>query len=91
MELESPEDGTLGKIIIQASSDMIKVNELIAVLLEDGEKIEDVDLKAEKAPAKAAKDEPKDDSDEEYDSYDEDEGRITSYNVCYTKLLRASR
>ncbi len=74
MELESPEDGTLGKIIIQASSDMIKVNELIAVLLEDGEKIEDVDLKAEKAPAKAAKDEPKDDSDEEYDSYDEDEG-----------------
>ena len=31
MELESPEDGTLGKIIIKASGDMIKVNELIAV------------------------------------------------------------
>ncbi len=37
MEVESIDEGTVGKIVIEAGTDNVKVGELIAVLLEDGE------------------------------------------------------
>jgi pyruvate dehydrogenase E2 component (dihydrolipoamide acetyltransferase) len=37
MEVEAVDEGVIGKIIIQAGTENVKVNELIAVLLEDGE------------------------------------------------------
>mgnify|MGYP000713571777 CR=1 FL=1 len=37
MEVEAVDEGTVGKIVVQAGTEGVKVNELIAVLLEDGE------------------------------------------------------
>lgn len=37
MEVEAVDEGVIGKIVIPAGTDHVKVNELIAVLLEDGE------------------------------------------------------
>lgn len=37
MEVEAVDEGVIGKILIQAGTENVKVNELIAVLLEDGE------------------------------------------------------
>ena len=47
MEVEAVDEGTLGKIYVPAGTDGVKVNTLIAVLLEEGEKLTDV------IPAKA--------------------------------------
>lgn len=47
MEVESVEDGVLGKIVIAGGTENVKVNSLIGVLLEDGESADAVnDLKA---------------------------------------------
>jgi pyruvate dehydrogenase E1 component beta subunit len=40
MEVEAVDEGILGRIVIPAGTENVKVNELIAVLLEDGEKPE---------------------------------------------------
>jgi pyruvate dehydrogenase E1 component beta subunit len=40
MEVEAVDDGVIGKIVIPAGTENVKVNELIAVLLEEGEKPE---------------------------------------------------
>jgi pyruvate dehydrogenase E2 component (dihydrolipoamide acetyltransferase) len=37
MEVEAVDEGTLGKILVPAGTDNVKVNELIALLLEEGE------------------------------------------------------
>ncbi|HUF88120.1 MAG TPA: pyruvate dehydrogenase complex E1 component subunit beta [Thermohalobaculum sp.] len=49
MEYEAADEGVVGKIVIPEGTDGVKVNEVIAVLLEEGE---DADA-AEAAPAKA--------------------------------------
>jgi pyruvate dehydrogenase E2 component (dihydrolipoamide acetyltransferase) len=55
MEVEAADDGTLGKIVIAEGTEDVPVNEVIAVLLEEGE-----DASAlEKAPKPAAKAAPK--------------------------------
>jgi len=51
MEVEAVDEGTLGKIYVPAGTDGVKVNELIAVLLEEGESVSDI--KAGGAPAAA--------------------------------------
>jgi pyruvate dehydrogenase E1 component beta subunit len=40
MEVEAVDEGVIGKIVIPAGTENVKVNELIAILLEDGEKPE---------------------------------------------------
>ncbi|MGQ2907245.1 MAG: pyruvate dehydrogenase complex E1 component subunit beta [Aliihoeflea sp.] len=55
MEVEAVDEGTLGKILIAAGTEGVKVNTPIAVLFEEGESADDVD-KASK-PAKSS-DEP---------------------------------
>jgi len=46
MEVEAVDEGTLGKIYVPAGTDNVKVNELIAVLLEEGEDLSALDVKA---------------------------------------------
>ncbi|MFC3225914.1 pyruvate dehydrogenase complex dihydrolipoamide acetyltransferase [Marinibaculum pumilum] len=49
MEFEAVDEGVLGKILVAEGTEGVAVNTPIAVLLEEGEKIEDVDLDAMKA------------------------------------------
>ena len=41
MEFEAVDEGTIGKIVVPEGSEGVKVNALIAVLLEDGEEASD--------------------------------------------------
>ena len=65
MEFEAVDEGTIGKIIVAEGSEGVKVNALIAVLLEDGEEAADAALSSapaddagNKAAAKAVTAEP---------------------------------
>jgi pyruvate dehydrogenase E1 component beta subunit len=59
MEFEAVDEGTIGKILIAEGTEGVKVNTPIAVLVEDGETVEDAapasapEPQAEAAPAKA--------------------------------------
>ena len=55
MEVEAVDEGVLGKILVPAGSENVKVNELIAVLLEEGENDNDIQdiLKSSEAPKAA--------------------------------------
>ena len=44
MEFEAVDEGTIGKILITEGSEGVKVNTPIAILLEDGESADDIDL-----------------------------------------------
>jgi len=46
MEVEAVDEGTLGKILVAGGTENVKVNDPIAVILEDGESLDDVDLGA---------------------------------------------
>ncbi|SEW04639.1 pyruvate dehydrogenase E2 component (dihydrolipoamide acetyltransferase) [Cognatiyoonia koreensis] len=52
MEFEAVDEGTIGKIIVAEGTEGVKVNDVIAVLLEDGESADDIgDTSAPKEPA----------------------------------------
>ncbi|UIJ73746.1 pyruvate dehydrogenase complex E1 component subunit beta [Aurantimonas sp. HBX-1] len=57
MEVEAVDEGTLGKILVQAGTEGVKVNTPIAMLLADGEDASALDKQA--APAPKAAPEPK--------------------------------
>ncbi|WP_212112113.1 pyruvate dehydrogenase complex E1 component subunit beta [Bartonella queenslandensis] len=42
MEVEAVDEGTLGKVVVPEGSEGVKVNSVIAVLLEEGERAEDI-------------------------------------------------
>ncbi len=52
MEFEAVDEGTIGKIVVAEGSEGVKVNTLIAVLLEDGESADDI-VSSSAAPAAA--------------------------------------
>ncbi len=57
MEVEATDEGKLGKILVAAGSEGVKVNDVIAVLLEEGESAADIkggDIKVGGAPKPAA-------------------------------------
>ncbi len=55
MEFEAVDEGTMGKIVVADGTEGVKVNDLIAVLLEDGESAGDIgDAPAASAPASAS-------------------------------------
>ncbi|QPC87765.1 pyruvate dehydrogenase complex E1 component subunit beta [Mesorhizobium sp. NBSH29] len=56
MEVEAVDEGTLGKILIAAGTEGVKVNTPIAILLQDGESADDLDAAK---PAPKADDKPK--------------------------------
>jgi pyruvate dehydrogenase E1 component beta subunit len=53
MEVEAVDEGTLGKILVQAGAEGVKVNTPIAVLLQDGETVGDIGKGNGGVPAKA--------------------------------------
>ncbi|AKI00794.1 pyruvate/2-oxoglutarate dehydrogenase complex, dehydrogenase component beta subunit [Hoeflea sp. IMCC20628] len=63
MEVEAIDEGVLGKIVVPAGTENVKVNAVIAVILEEGESASDIGSAkaAEAAPAPAAE-EPKADA-----------------------------
>lgn len=69
MEVESVEEGKLAKILVKEGTEEVPVNSLIAVLLEEGEKQDEVQgfIDANSAPTKKAakKQEPSDDKPED--------------------------
>jgi pyruvate dehydrogenase E2 component (dihydrolipoamide acetyltransferase) len=54
MEVEAVDEGTLGKIMVADGTDGVKVNEVIAVLLEEGEDASAIGAAPAAAPAPAA-------------------------------------
>ena len=54
MEVEAVDEGTVGKIVVEAGTEGVKVNDLIAVLLEDGEDASAIDTSGGAAPAASA-------------------------------------
>ena len=50
MEFEAVDEGVIGKILVEAGTDGVKVNTPIAVLLEDGESADDIGDTSAKAP-----------------------------------------
>ncbi len=63
MEVEAVDEGTIGKILIDAGTEGVKVNTPIAVLLQEGESADDVDKAA--SPAPKSEDKPAEDKKEE--------------------------
>ena len=55
MEFEAVDEGTIGKILIDAGTEGVKVNTPIAVLLEEGEDASDIDSASSAAPAEQPK------------------------------------
>jgi pyruvate dehydrogenase E2 component (dihydrolipoyllysine-residue acetyltransferase) len=53
MEFEAVDEGVIGKILIAEGSEGVKVNTVIAVLVEDGESVDDIAAPATTAPAAA--------------------------------------
>ena len=53
MEFEAVDEGVVGKIIVTEGTEGVKVNAVIAVLLEDGESASDMSTAAAEAPAAA--------------------------------------
>ena len=53
MEVEAVDEGTLGKLLVAEGSEGVKVNDPIAVLLEDGESADDIDAGALNGGAQA--------------------------------------
>ena len=53
MEFEAVDEGVVGKIIVAEGTEGVKVNAVIAVLLEDGESASDMSTAAAEAPAAA--------------------------------------
>lgn len=54
MEFEAVDDGVIGKLLVAAGSDAVKVNTPIAVLLGEGESASDMETQARDTSAKAA-------------------------------------
>ena len=54
MEVEAVDEGTIGKILVEAGTEGVAVNAVIAILLEEGESADDIDVEAAKAKAPAS-------------------------------------
>ncbi|MBL4695229.1 MAG: pyruvate dehydrogenase complex dihydrolipoamide acetyltransferase [Rhizobiaceae bacterium] len=54
MEVESIDEGVVGKILVAEGTEGVKVNSIIAILLEEGESASDIDASVSSAPAAAA-------------------------------------
>ena len=55
MEVEAVDEGKIGKILVQAGTEGVKVNDVIAVLLEEGESEKDIGATPQSNPEPAAK------------------------------------
>src|SRR5258707_4638461 len=55
MEVEAVDEGKIGKIVVPAGTEGVKVNDVIAVLLEEGESAGDIKVTPSTQPEPAAK------------------------------------
>ncbi|HEY4162727.1 MAG TPA: pyruvate dehydrogenase complex dihydrolipoamide acetyltransferase [Dongiaceae bacterium] len=55
MEVEAVDEGKIGKIVVPAGTEGVKVNDVIAVLLEEGESASDISATPQSAPEPAKK------------------------------------
>src|ERR1700754_1291925 len=55
MEVEAVDEGKIGKIVVPAGTEGVKVNDVIAVLLEEGESAGDIQVTPSSQPDPAAK------------------------------------
>src|SRR3954449_10193794 len=55
MEVEAVDEGKIGKILVQAGTEGVKVNDVIAVLLEEGENASDIAVTPTENPEPAKK------------------------------------
>lgn len=55
MEFEAVDEGTIGKIVVAEGTEAVKVNDVIAILVEEGESIDDIDTSQSQQPAPADK------------------------------------
>jgi len=78
MEVEAVDEGVVGKIIVPAGTEGVKVNELIALLLEDGEDKKALDSYKPKAAAAKPATEKKDDGLQMTDGRKENNGNLSS-------------
>ena len=62
MEVEAVDEGVIGKILVAEGTENVKVNDPIAVLLDDGESAGDIDLNALNGGAPATTDAPSPDA-----------------------------
>ncbi len=58
MEVEAVDEGKIGKIVIGEGTENVKVNEAIAILLEDGEEAADIDVSGAAVSAPKTKSKP---------------------------------
>lgn len=76
MEVESIDEGTVGKIVIAAGTDGVKVGEVILQLLEEGDSEEDLS-----DPSAAKDDSDKDDDKDKADKKEKKENKSSSKNA----------
>lgn len=77
MEVEAVDEGVIGKILVDEGTDNVAVNEVIALLLEDGEDesaLDDADTSSE-GPSKSDKDEDDKDASEQEAKEEKEEDR----------------
>jgi pyruvate dehydrogenase E1 component beta subunit len=80
MEVESVDMGTVGKLLIEEGTDGVPVNDRIAILLEDGETADDIDLSNDNADQSKASDDKSETSDpdkKQADDTDADTAPVT--------------
>ena len=65
MEVEAADEGVLAKIVVEAGTEGVKVNSVIAVLAEDGEDVDDVEVDDAPTPTPASDETSDDDADKE--------------------------
>lgn len=68
MEVEAVDEGKIGKIVVEAGTENVKVNDVIAVLLEEGESNSDINL--DEVKNSAASEQNNQDDEDEGDSED---------------------
>ncbi len=80
MEVEAVDEGIIGKIIVAEGTEAVPVNDVIAVLLEDGEDADDIDTESseaapEKKPDADASSRSEDSDDDQRDRTDKQEDK----------------
>lgn len=70
MEFEAVDEGVIGKILIEEGTEGVKVNTAIAILVEEGEEVGDIETSKPAEPEKEATEDPSDKGDSAADGKD---------------------
>jgi len=84
MEFEAADDGILAKILIEEGSVDVKVNEPIAILMQDGETLDDINFNNQSESIKSEEDTS---SNDVYDNNKNEETNYTEENIIRDEIL----